>query len=62
MGLLAHHIELHLFGRELAPETPMEHVLAFGATGLVLFLAGHGAYAVVRDLRRRLSRGTPATP
>jgi hypothetical protein len=54
MSLFAHHIAVELFGREYSPETPMEHAVAFGLTGVVLALTAYGAYAVVRDLRRRL--------
>jgi hypothetical protein len=52
MALWAHHVAVELFGREFSPETPLEHVLAFGATGVLLALLVYGAYAGVRDLRR----------
>jgi hypothetical protein len=56
MTLFAHHVAVELFGREFAPQTPLEHALAFGATGLVLALALYGAYAAVRDVVRRHAR------
>jgi len=55
--MFAHHMAVELFGHEFAPETPMEHALAFGVGGLALFLMVYGAFAVVRDLRRRLREG-----
>ena len=57
MPLYAHHVAVELFGREFSPETPMEHVLAFGITGIVLALVGYGAYAAIRDFRRWLRSG-----
>ena len=64
MQLFGHHIGVEIFGTEFAPETPLEHVMAFGIVGLVLSLAAYGAYAAVRDLRRRSreARERPATP
>jgi hypothetical protein len=53
MLLLGHHVAVELFGREFSPETPLEHAVAFGLTGLFLALTAYGAYAAVRDLRRR---------
>jgi hypothetical protein len=52
MGLFAHHLGVEFFGHEFAPETTLEHVMAFGITGIVLALTVYGAYAAVRDLRR----------
>ncbi|MBL8794668.1 MAG: hypothetical protein JNM56_12245 [Planctomycetia bacterium] len=52
MNLLAHHFGVELFGREFSPETPMEHVVTFGVTGLMLSLMVYGAYAAARDFRR----------
>jgi hypothetical protein len=46
MNLFAHHVAVELFGREYAPRTPLEHVCAFGATGLVLALAVYGAWSL----------------
>jgi hypothetical protein len=43
---------VEILGREFSPETPMEHALVFGATGLVLGLMIYGAYALVRDISR----------
>lgn len=54
MILFAHHFGVEIFGREFSPETPMEHFIAFGITGLVLILTLYGAYAGIRDLRRWL--------
>ena len=30
MFLFAHHMAVEFFGREFAPQTPLEHVCAFG--------------------------------
>jgi hypothetical protein len=62
MGLLGHHIAVEIFGREFAPQTPLEHVLAFGGTALVLALTGYGAYAAVRDLLRAWRRRAGQRP
>jgi hypothetical protein len=64
MILFGHHIAVELFGREFSPETPMEHALVFGATGLFLGLVVYGTYAAVRDLRRwfRQNKGHQALP
>jgi hypothetical protein len=52
MQLLAHHIAVEIFGHEFSPETPLEHVVTFGITGVLLTLMVYGAYAAVRDFRR----------
>lgn len=52
MHLLAHHVGVELFGKEFAPQTPMEHALALAITIVVLGLMGYGAYAAIRDFRR----------
>jgi hypothetical protein len=52
MTLWAHHVAVELFGREFSPETPLEHALAFGVSGLLLALMVYGAYAGLRDLAR----------
>jgi hypothetical protein len=52
MALFAHHIAVEIFGKEYSPQTPMEHALVFGGTGLVVALVLYGAYAAVRDVRR----------
>jgi hypothetical protein len=57
MPLFGHHVAVELFGTEYSPETPLEHVMAFGITGVIFTLAVYGAYALVRDVRRRLRRG-----
>jgi hypothetical protein len=57
MILLGHHIAVEILGREFSPETPLEHAVAFGVTGLVLALVVYGTYAAVRDLRRWLRGG-----
>lgn len=54
MTLLAHHIGVEFFGHEFSPETPLEHAVAFGLTGVFLALTAYGAYAAIRDLRRGL--------
>jgi hypothetical protein len=51
--LFAHHMAVELFGHEFAPETPMEHAVAFGIVGLALLLMTYGAFALVRDIGRR---------
>jgi hypothetical protein len=56
MALFAHHVAVEFFGREYSPQTPLEHVLAFGLTGIVLALTAYGAYACFRDVRRWLRR------
>jgi hypothetical protein len=57
MRVIAHHIGVEFFGHEFSPETPMEHAVAFGVTGLVLALVAYGAYAALRDFRRWLRHG-----
>jgi hypothetical protein len=52
MGLFAHHIAVEIFGREFSPETPLEHVMVFGLTGVVFALAVYGLYAGARDWKR----------
>jgi len=52
MLLLGHHVGVEIFGREFAPETPLEHAVMFGVTALVLALTVYGAFAAVRDFRR----------
>ena len=63
MPLFGHHVAVEFFGHEFSPETPMEHVLAFGITGVVLALVAYGAYAATRDFRHWLRRhkDQPAT-
>jgi hypothetical protein len=56
MHLFGHHVAVEFFGHEFSPETPLEHVVAFGIAGVVLALTVYGAYAVVRDFRRWLRR------
>ena len=46
MMLFAHHVAVELFGREFSPRTPLEHVCTFAALGLVLGLAGIGAWSL----------------
>lgn len=62
MLLFAHHLGVEIFGHEFAPETPMEHALAFGLTAVFLGLFLYGAYAAWRDLNRwlRTERRPPA--
>ena len=59
MPLFGHHVAVEFFGHELAPETTLEHVMAFGVTGVILALVVYGAYAAVRDFRRWLHRSSP---
>jgi hypothetical protein len=58
MVLWAHHVAVEVFGREYSPETPLEHVMAFGVTGLLVGLMAYGAYAGLRDLLRWRRRRT----
>jgi hypothetical protein len=57
MQLFGHHIGIEILGHEFSPETPLEHVVAFGIAGLFLALAGYGAYAFIRDFRRWRRQG-----
>jgi hypothetical protein len=67
MIVFGHHTEgifqVEILGREF-PNGMTEHVLAFGATAVVVALLAYGAWAVVRDTRlwvkRRRSVATPA--
>jgi hypothetical protein len=63
MALLAHHIEVELFDLiHIHPETPLDHAVAFGVSGLLLLLIIYGAYAMVRDLGRwQVARKRAAT-
>ncbi len=58
MSLFAHHVAVELFGREFSPTTPLEHICAFGSVGLVLALAGFGAWTLAR---RWIHRGHDAS-
>jgi hypothetical protein len=61
MGLFAHHIAVEILGREFSPETPLEHVMVFGISGVLVALTVYGAYAAIRDVRRwRQNRLTAA--
>jgi hypothetical protein len=51
MLLFAHHVAVELFGREFSPRTPLEHVCAFAGVGLILALAGYGAWCLAAKLR-----------
>jgi len=51
MFLFAHHVAVELFGREFSPRTPLEHVCAFGAVGVILALAAYGAITLAGKLR-----------
>jgi hypothetical protein len=51
MIVFAHHMAVELFGREFSPQTPLEHICAFGAVGLILGLATYGAWSLVAKLR-----------
>ena len=50
MILFAHHMAVELLGREFSPRTPLEHVCAFGAVGLVFGLACYGAWCLAAKL------------
>ena len=52
MILFGHHIGIDLFGKEIAPETPLEHVCFLAVTIVFLGLAAYGAYAGWRDFQR----------
>ncbi len=52
MNLFAHHIAVEILGREFSPETPLDHVMVFGVSGVLLALMVYGAYAALRDLKR----------
>jgi hypothetical protein len=62
MNLFAHHVGVELFGREFAPETPAEHVMAFAIVACVVALTVYGAFAAVRDLRRWRNRPEVPAP
>lgn len=59
MVLFGHHteafVQIEILGRPF-PTGPMEHGIALGVTAIALLLILYGAYAAVRDLRRRLRR------
>ena len=59
MALFGHHTEaflqIEIMGRPF-PTGPMEHGIAFAATGIAVLFILYGAYAGVRDLRRWLGR------
>lgn len=57
---LAHHVAVELFGREFSPRTPLEHVCLFAALGLVVSLAGYGAWTLARPLLKRYGAGLRA--
>ncbi len=50
MLVFAHHVAMELFGREFSPQTPWEHVCAFGAVGLILATSAYGTWALVAKL------------
>lgn len=54
MLLFAHHMAVEILGREFSPRTPLEHVCVFGAVGLVLALAGYGAWTLALQLIDRM--------
>ncbi|HEV3122235.1 MAG TPA: hypothetical protein VGY53_10040 [Isosphaeraceae bacterium] len=51
MFLFAHHVAVEIFGREFSPRTPLEHVCAFTAVGVILALATYGAITLAAKLR-----------
>jgi hypothetical protein len=63
MVLFGHHtqayLEIEIMGQPF-PTGPMEHAIAFGATGIALLLILYGAYAGVRDFRHWLRRSARA--
>ena len=60
--LLAHHIEVTIFGRHFEPEGIVEHVLAFSASAVVLFLAFYGGYTLVCKVTARWSKSDDVVP
>lgn len=60
--LFAHHIGITIFGREFEPEGIVEHVIAFSASALILFLASYGAYTLIGKLLRRGREENRLTP
>ena len=60
--LFAHHIEITFFGHHFEPEGIVEHMLAFGATAVVLFLACYGGYSLVRKMIERRSHSDDVIP
>ena len=46
MLVFAHHVAVELFGREFSPHSPLEHVCAFGAVGLILATSAYGTWAL----------------
>ena len=63
MVLLGHHthafLEIDIMGQPF-PTGPMEHAIAFAATGIAVLFIVYGAYAAVRDFRRWLRRSAGA--
>jgi len=52
MVLFGHHIGVDFFGKEIAPETPLEHVCFFAVTTVMLGFMAYGVYAGWRDFQR----------
>jgi hypothetical protein len=50
MLVFAHHVAVELFGREFSPHTPLEHVCAFGAVGLILATSAYGTWTLAAKL------------
>jgi hypothetical protein len=50
MLVFAHHVAVELFGREFSPQTPLEHVCAFGAVGLILATSAYGTWTLAAKL------------
>jgi hypothetical protein len=53
MFVFAHHVAVELFGREFSPRTPLEHVCAFGAVGLILATSAYGTWTLAAKLLGR---------
>ena len=53
MPLFAHHVAVELFGREFSPQTPFEHICAFGTVGIILALAAYGGWTLAAKLTGR---------
>ena len=56
MILFAHHVAVELFGREFSPQTPLEHVCAFTAVGLILATSAVGTWSIASKLTAAVRR------
>ncbi len=60
--LFAHHVEITFFGHHFEPEGIAQHMLAFGVTAVILFLAVYGGYTLVRKATARWTRSDDVVP